>query len=370
MKKIMISIVFVFVTLITSILSYADNEQVEEIKKLSLEQAIQEGIKNSSQLKINDLDIQIKEIELDEARYDERKYKNSENSAGTVQGIQLDENMFSKKREYALEEEKIKENYVKEDIKYNVTYAYYSTLQAMDYMNVENKNLENIQRNRDIVKKKFDLGLVSKSDLIMADISLDESKVNIEKSKQNLKKAYRSLNMILNFPLDTKIELTSNFKEEQFNIDLNKDLEKAYSERFDVIQLNHNYELVKLDFETNAMKYPENTYVYKYKQRNVLKIENILGNYTKNIELDIKNKYDVVINSKKQIELNKSNIERSKEGLRLKELSYDLGMCTVLEVQQATNQLYNAQLALSSAISSYNLSILDYNKAVEIGKII
>ncbi|SHH22733.1 TolC family protein [Tepidibacter thalassicus] len=372
MRKVVISILLVFVTLLTSILTYADNSGKENIKKLSLDQAINEAIKNSTDIKVSELDIEIKEIELDKAKYSEKKYDDLKDrgfSLGTVEGFQLDSNMMSKAAEYALEEEKIKKNYKIEDLKYKVTASYYAALQARDYLKVAKDNLENVKRNRDEVKKKLDLGVASKSDLIMADISLNEATVKVEKAKTDLENAYRRLNMVLNYPLDTKLELTSNFYEQKFDVNLNKDLEKAYEQRFDMIQMNHNHEIVKLDFETNSIKYTENTYVYKTKQRNLAKIESLLNDLKKSVEFDIKSKYDAVINAKKQIELAKANVEKAKEGLRLRELSYNAGVGTLLEVEQSANQLYSANVALASAISNYNLAVLDYNKAVNIGRV-
>ncbi|WFD09613.1 TolC family protein [Tepidibacter hydrothermalis] len=369
MKKIITGILLVIFTFISSINAYADEKSVEDKINISIEEAIEEAIKNSTELKSSDLDIEIKEIELDEAKHTEKKYDNSDISLGTVEGFQLDANMMSKKAEYALEEEKIKKDYKKEDIKHNVTQAYYGSLNARDYMNVAKDNLENVQRNRDIVNKKYELGVASKSDLIMADISLNEAKASFEKSKTDLEKAYRSLNMILNYPLDTKIELTSSFKQEVFDENLDEDLEKAYESRFDIIQMNHNYELVKLDFETNSIMYPSNTYKYKTKERNLAKIESGLADVKNMVEFDIRGKYDDVINAQNQIELAKANVEKTKEVLRLKEFAYNVELGTLLEVDNALNQLYNSKIALSNAISSYNLAVIDYDKAVSIGTV-
>ncbi|MCT4545212.1 MAG: hypothetical protein N4A63_16900 [Vallitalea sp.] len=43
-------------------------------------------------------------------------------------------------------------------------------------------------------------------------------------------------------------------------------MEKAYRDRFDMININHDYKLIKLNFETNAIEYPKNTYVHKTKE--------------------------------------------------------------------------------------------------------
>ncbi|MEJ8554002.1 TolC family protein [Tepidibacter sp. Z1-5] len=369
MKRLVLSVLIVCMTLVTSILAYADTPQVNETVKLSLDQAIDEAIKNSTDLKVSDVDIEIKEIELDQARHNEKKYEKSGFSWGTVEGFQLDSNMYSKAAENALDEEKIKKDYKIEDLKYNTTKAYYGALQARDYYDVTNNNLINGRKSRDNVKKKYDLGVASKSDLYMADIALDEAKANLETAKTNMKSAYRGLDMILNYALDTKIELTSKFEEQKFDVDLNKDILISYENRFDMIQINNKYEIVKLDFETNSIKYPSNTYVYKTKERNIAKIENLMANSKQMVEFDIKSKYDNVNNNIRQIEIAKSKIDKANEGLRLKKLSYDAGMSTLLEVQEAANTSYSANVALAKSISDYNLSIIDYNKAVNIGTV-
>ncbi len=367
MKRLVLSLLLVCMTLVTSILTYADTPQVNDAKKLSLNQAIDEGIKNSTDLKVLNLNIEIKEIELDQANRNEKNYKGS---AGTVEGFKLDANMYSKAAQNALDEEKIKKDYKIEDLKYKTTQAYYGALQAKDYYEVTNNNLTNAQKSRDNVKKKYDLGVASKSDLYMADIALDEAKANLETKKTDMQSAYRKLNMTLNYPLDTKIELISKFEEKKFDVDLNKDILTAYENRFDMIKMTHDYEIVKLDFETNSVKYPSNTYVYKTKERNVAKIENLMANSKQMVEFDIKKKYDSVNNNIRQIEIAKSKVDKANEGLRLKKLSYDAGMSTLLEVQEAANTSYSANISLSQAVSSYNLSIIDYNKAVKIGTVI
>ncbi len=368
MKKKIISTALALSLLITPMFSYG--ETVKDIKNsLSLEQAIEEGIKNSQELIINGLEIEVKNTEYSEARSQEKKYKKSDYSLGTVEGFLLDENMASKKANYALEEEKLKTEYIKEDIKHNVTGAYYGVLQAKDNLDVMNSTLANIKKNTEIVHKRFELGMASKSDVLMSDIALNEGYTNVEKAGEDLDKAYRALNMVLNYPLDTDLELTSKFKEQKFDRNLKEDIEKAYTTRFDMIRLKNDYELVKLDFDTNAKVYTPNTYRYKYKSINVKKMENLLHNSKQNVEFDIRSKYDEIKNAEKQIQLAKANVEKAEEGLRLRELAYNAGTGVILEVKEAITQLSNAKLALSGAIANHNLKILEYNKAVDIGNI-
>lgn len=372
MKKILVAILLISMLLTFPLFSYGtdelnNDETAETPKSLSLEEAIEEGIKNSVRIKISDLDIEVKKTELQEARGLERQYEEAGISLGTVEGFQLEANMLSKSAKFALEEERLKKEYIKEDIKHNVMLAYYGALQATDYVDITKNSLKNIQRNKDIIDKKFELGLVSKSDVLMTEIALNEANINMEKAKEDMQKALRALNMVLNYPLDTELELTSDFKQETFAADLDEDIEKAYKTRFDMIQIQHNYELVELDFITTAYRYTPNTYKYRYKNCNLLKMKNILKNSKQNVEFDIRNKYDAINSAYRQIKLAEANVEKAEEGLRIVEQTYDVGMATVQDIKETIIHLYGAELALSGAISNYNLAILEYNKAVQLG---
>lgn len=370
MKKRIISLILASIICITPMISLGEEASKDSIKTtISIEEAIEIGIKNSSEIKLNEVEIEIKKVELNEANYDARKHKRSNITTETVEGFLLDENMMSKKAEYALEEEKLKQNYIIEDIKYNVVNAYYGVLKAKEHINAVNSNLDNINRHMDIIKKKFDLGLVSKSEFLITEIALNEANINLEKAKEDGEIAVRALNMVLNYPLNTKLNLTSSFKEESFSTDLDKDIENSYKKRFEMIQMKNNYEIVKLDFKTNAIVYPSNTFKYKYKEGSVLRMENLLNNAKQNAEFDIRGKYDAIKSAEKQIKLAKANVEKAEEGLRLKEISYNVGKGTILEVKEAMTQLYNAKLAVSDAIANYNLNIIQYNKAVNIGSV-
>lgn len=368
MKKMWLYILLTFVVLANYSVAYGDEIVSEDIKTtLSLEEAVEEAIKRSQELVINELDIDVKKTEISEANFKERKYKRSDFSLGTVEGFALDESMLSTQAKYAYEEEKLKTKYIKENIKYNVTNAYYGVLQTREYLKVTESTLENIKKNNDMVNKRFELGMASKSDVLMSDIGLNEGYVNIEKAREDVEKASRALNMLLNYPLDSKLELTSSFEEQKFERNIEEDLETAYKERFDVIQLDNNYNLLKLDFDVTKKVYTPNTFVYKYKNSSLAKVENLLADSKRNIEFDIRSKYDEIKSAEKQIQLAKTNIKKAEEGLRLRELAYNAGTGIMLEVKESITQLYNTRLALSNAIANYNLKILEYNKAVNIG---
>lgn len=380
MKK--ISSLLVITMLLTNLFLvnvFADEENKDEIIDLSIEKAIEDGIKNSDLIEIQKHAIEVEEVKRRQAISQEKKYDDAIDMAndfgihldieGTEEGIYLSNNMLTEQAEVSLKREKLKNEYNIEDLKMNITKAYYMSLIAGKNLDIADNNLENTKRNEEIVNKKYELGVASKSDLLFAQIEVDEAKSNLETAKKDKDKAFRSLNMALDYELDTKLNLTSEFQKVENERDLEADLKKSYETRLDYIDSKNTAELARKDLETLDDRYAENTYKYRIAQGNTLRAEKAYDAKEKAVEFDVKNKYDAIDSEYRKIELAKSTVEKAKEALRLKELSYEAGMGTLLQVKEARNSFYKAELNLSNSILNYNIAILDYKKAVTIGNI-
>lgn len=358
---------------------FANEENNSEVLDLSIEKAIEDGIKNSDLIEIQKYAIEVEEVKRRQAISQERKYDDAVDMAndfgirleleGSDEGIYLSNNMLSEQAEVSLEREKLKNEYNIEDLKMNITKAYYMSLIASKNLDIAKNNLENTKRNEEIVNKKYELGVASKSDLLFAQIEVDEAKANLETAKTNKEKAFRSLNMVLDYDLDTQLNLTSEFQKVENERDLENDLKKSYETRLDYVDSKNTAELARKDLETLDDRYGENTYKYRIAQGNTLRAEKAFDAKEKGVEFDVKNKFDAIDSEYRKIELAKSTVEKAKEALRLKELSYEAGMGTLLQVKEARNSLYKAELNLSNSILNYNIAILDYKKAVTIGNI-
>lgn len=346
---------------------------------LSIEKAIEDGVKNSDLIEIQEYAIEVEDVKRREAISKEKKYEDAVDMAddfninlpieGTDESVYLSNNMLREQAEISLEREQLKNKYNIEDLKMNITKAYYMSLIASKNLDIAKNNLENTKRNEEIVNKKYELGVASKSDLLFSQIEVDEAKSNLETAKKDKDKAFRALNMSLDYDLDTKVNLTSEFQKVETKRDLKKDIEKSYETRLDYIDLKNTSELARKDLDLMKYRYPENTYKYRISKGNTLRAEKAFEAKKKAVEFDIKNKFDVIDSESRKIELAKSTVEKAKEALRLKELSYEAGMGTLLQVKEARNSLYKAELNLSNSILNYNIAILDYKKAITIGKI-
>jgi|GEM_PF-924325 len=386
MKRSAIAIMAGFLVLASSIMTYAQETPAAEVAapaaaaeaeaakpvQLSLEKAIEDALKNSSAIEIADLELETKTVELSQAKRTESKYSDSDSStyqylSGTLEGFQLDKKVSSTAATYALEEEKIKREKSIEDIKYNATRAYYGVMSAKGALDAATDNLDNTKRSLEIVNKKYELGVVSKSDLIIAQLSLDEAVSTMENAQNTYQNAVMGLNLVMNYPLQTELVLTSPYSMAKFAAKVEEDIKAAFEKRLDVKSAQHGAQLAQLDIDATKIVYTPNTYVYRKKELALKKAQKALESMKLSVEYGIRGKYNDISTNLRNIDLKKAKLEKAKEQLRLTELSYDAGYKTILDVRQARNILYYAQIDYDGEIAAYSLSVLDYNKAVNIG---
>jgi outer membrane protein TolC len=85
------------------------------------------------------------------------------------------------------------------------------------------------------------------------------------------------------------------------------------------------------------------------------------------IEIDLRNKAAGLEDKKAALESAKAMKAYAEEGYRLISISYDAGMTTLAELQQAQENVYKAGLGVSAAVSDYDLAAYEYRYAQDVG---
>ena len=88
---------------------------------------------------------------------------------------------------------KLRQRNSKIEVIQNVTRSYYGLLQAQQLLDVAEKNLGLSGKQVDLVQKKFDLGAVRKTDLLKANVSMGQAKVELLNRKTVLENSRRQL---------------------------------------------------------------------------------------------------------------------------------------------------------------------------------
>lgn len=336
---------------------------------LSLDQAIEQTIESSPTIKESKLDLEQAEVDYDKYRRDLKKVKkavdtNNEDSVKYLQSVKL----LEITGEYGLENSKRNYDATVEKLKAEIEEAYYGLLQAQQLEKINKANVETAKDLYEKTNKKFELGLVAKQEVINSELSMIQAENNYKSAQNNVKNAKMALNMALGYDVMKELKLEDELKYKEFKAEgIAEAVSNALLNRNEIKAAEVGYELAKVNSAITEKKYPEITYQYKEGKINLEKAEKELNDAKKGIEMEVRVNYLNVMQKQEEIKAGEKSVELAEEALRLSQLSYDVGMSVLTDVQKAQTALLEAKLGLSKAILDYNLAVLKYEDSIAVG---
>lgn len=113
------------------------------------------------------------------------------------------------------------------NLRRNVRDAFYNLALARATTNQQSQALQLAQRLHDIAQQRFQAGDVPQLELIQADLGLSQAKANFEIAQQDEKVALSHLNMLLNQPATTAVELVDSLETALPTLGLNDLISRA-----------------------------------------------------------------------------------------------------------------------------------------------
>jgi hypothetical protein len=240
---------------------------------------------------------------------------------------------------------------------YETTQVYHSVLQAQEALSIAEENLRIQNEILANTQKKFDLGMVSKMDVLSAESAVQDAAVKVNAAASGVKAAKMSFNIKLDFPLMQDVTLTDTLhKVDAPDIDLKASIAAALTNRNELRQLQFVLDKENLEIADLATvsRYGSE---YLTAALELKTAEKTLKDTKAYIELDIRTKYMSIQNLADEIESMEKTVANAKEGYRLANLSYDAGMNTLVDVQNIQLASYQAQLGLAAKTLEYNLAV-------------
>jgi hypothetical protein len=250
---------------------------------------------------------------------------------------------------------------------YDTTRVYHSVLQAQEALSIAEENLRIQNEILENTRKKLELGMVSKMDVLSAESAVQDAVVKVNAASSGLKSAKMSFNIRLDFPLMQQVVLTDTLhKTETPAIDLKASIAAALTNRNELRQLAFVLEKEELEIADLAtVSRYGSEYLTAALERKTA--EKNLKDTKAYIELEIRTKYMNLQNLANEIASIEKAAENAKEGYRLADLSYNAGMNTLVDVQNVQLASYQAQLGLAAKILEYNLAVSDFAIATGYG---
>ncbi len=122
------------------------------------------------------------------------------------------------------------------NVERNITSQFYSLFMSQQNLAISESELENDERNFNIIKDKVEADLTTKDEYYQAELNLAQSRSSLENQRVSLENAKDNFKQALGIPLDEDIIVVCDIEAEPVFVDPEKALESAMSYRLELRQ--------------------------------------------------------------------------------------------------------------------------------------
>ncbi len=246
--------------------------------------------------------------------------------------------------------------------------SYYGVLQAEENLRVAKENLANQQAIYKNTMKKYEKGTVAKFDTLFAETELKNAENNVAYAETILKTAKMNFNMLLGFDLMQDVKLTDDLVALDLpEGTLTEFIEAALDNRNEIKATLFARDIQEILLNNLKYRYPTNSSTYLKQQVAFETSKKTANDAPLQIEMEIRIKYMDLQDKKRAVEAAKVALANAEEGFRLASITYDAGMNTITDVQDAQIRCYQAGQAVAKAITDYDLAIYAFKHAIGVG---
>ena len=341
--------------------------------KLSLEAAVKrmqsEGVR-AEELKANDLKDKSVASGYSEAVISIRDSLNSSLNREDIGGFSssqyttADEKSKKLSRDFAkanlknnheAEINKIEQDAV--DMYYGVLLAQENVKSARDNLSIQESLLSNVQ-------KKLDAGVAAKKDLLSQQASVTEARSRLDGAKAALNGLKMNFNITMGYPLTQAVDLADTLEEAKApDVSLEQAIKNAKENRMELKDASLQMQIQEIALNNLGLTVATNSAAYLRAQVTYMNLKQAADNAPLQMEMDIRNQYMGLAEKSSALKSARESLDFAKESLHLAQISYDAGVSTLTDVQNAQLAAFRSSQSLSSAIKDYNLAVNNFKFA-------
>ena len=252
-------------------------------------------------------------------------------------------------------------------IEYDTLKVYYGVLLAQDNLKTEQNNLKAQQDILKNTKAQYEVGMLAKKDVLSAQSAITAAESGVRTAETKLEYAKMSFNFLLGYPVLQEINFTDKLEVVSASaVDLDVSVKNALAKRNEIKGTKFAVEVHKILMD-NTKAYSEFSSVYMEEEIALKAAEKTAKDAPVQIEIDLRNKAAGLEDKMAALQAAKAMKTYAEEGYRLISISYDAGMTTLAELQQAQTNVYKAGLGVSAAINDYDLAYYEFRYAQDVG---
>ncbi|QHI72499.1 TolC family protein [Aminipila terrae] len=252
-------------------------------------------------------------------------------------------------------------------LKQDAFQKYYTLKNTETQVQIANEGLTLKKNFLETTKRKYQVGMASKSEVDNAENEVKSAEAQLEALKNSLQQLKSNFNSYLGYDISQEVVLTDVIQEIVLpKTNLSDAIASALKNRNEMKEASYMVELSQLNF--NSYKaYPSSSSKYISAKTQLLNAEIAKQNKPTDMELDVRKKYDSMMDSYNAVQTGKKTLKSAEDTLNTATRKYNLGMVTITDVQQAQLGLNSAKLSQANALLNYNLSVENYNLSMGVG---
>ena len=122
----------------------------------------------------------------------------------------------------------------KQDLVLNVRVGYFTILRAEKFLAVAEQQVKNFEAQLEVTQAFFDVGIVPKNDVLLAEVNLANARQSLVKAANDLATAKASFNILLRREVNTPFEVVDILLHKAFPLSFEQSLEEALRVRPEV----------------------------------------------------------------------------------------------------------------------------------------
>ncbi|QGU00449.1 hypothetical protein SYNTR_1855 [Candidatus Syntrophocurvum alkaliphilum] len=362
--------VFVMATLLFGVAimpGQADGEKPDELT-LTLEEAVEIAMENNPGIGIAEAEKKQKSLQYSRAQDTSKDYSDAQSQTIEYMGVPITLPSPSAtydgqraiyllpkltEREYK-QAEKIYQAQINE-VKINVEEAFYNLIQAEEQKIIAENALKRADELLRIAELNYELGMVARAEVLGAEAGQSAARMGLSGARSEHTQKMMALNSVMGIDIDTVINPRGAFKFEKKHFALDELIEDAKENDISIIRARDGYKMAKWNYEFDINYYDERYRDAQPGKQDMIRAELSLQQTKDGILSAATKMYHGHLTLEEQYQYAQTTVELREEAYRLKELSYELGMATLTEVQEASDELKQAEADLSECIHNYNV---------------
>jgi outer membrane protein len=297
--------------------------------------------------------------------------------------------------------EKLKNS--REDLILDVKKVFFNILVMKELLKTHQEALGLAEKNYQNVKQSYELGMVSKYDLLQAELSVSSQKPRILNISKLIEIMTSNLKVMVGIPIETRVKTRGELSYDKEQVELTELIQTALVKRSEIRQLemevkkasnllkmtwaqfipdfsivaSYSYRSDNLNFKPGnwqdyysinlGISFPifsglrrgaevgQMKVMRKILRMNLKELNDATRIQVQDLHLSMKEEYENIL-------LGLKNMETAREGVRIAELSYQQGLITILELNSSYNALTQAKVSYLQAVYNYNIALSTLEK--------